>query len=98
MTNTDFFDKEWSQKAADEEMKLGGIRIGPTQPLGMPTVDDTSDDEETLRHEEELLRQKLAHQLTQMKEREADGKEYLRKHGIIPVLEIPDNAGVYARH
>jgi len=98
MTNIDIFNKEWSQKATDKEMELGGIRIGPLRPPGVPTADDEPDDEEALRQEEELLRQNLTQQLAQMKEREANGKEYLRMHGIIPVLEIPESAGVYAWH
>ena len=98
MTSIDVFSKEWNQRAAVQEVELGGIRIGPLQPWGMPTVDDKSDDEETLQQEEEVLQQKLMHQLAQMKEREANSMEYLRKHGIIPTLDIPDSAGVYARH
>jgi len=98
MTNIDIFNKEWSQKAAETEMELGGIRIGPLRPPGVPTVDDGPDEEESLKHEADMLRQKLTQQLAQMKEREADGKEYLRMHGIISVLEIPDSVGVYARH
>ena len=98
MTSIDIYNKEWSQKATEKEMELGGIRIGPLRPPGVPTVDGEPDDEEALKHEEELLRQKLTQQSAQMKEREANGKEYLRMHGIVSVLEMPDSVGVYARH
>jgi len=98
MTSIDVFSKEWNQQATAKEVELGGIRIGPLQPLGVPTVDDKPDDEETLQQEEEVLRRKLMQQLAQMKEREANSIEYLRMHGIIPTVDIPDNTGIYARH
>ena len=98
MSNTDMFNEEWNRLAVNQEMELGGIRIGPLKPLGMQTVDDELDDEETLQREEEVLRQKLANQLAQMKDRETNSREYLRNHGIILELEIPDSAGIFALH
>jgi len=95
MTSIDMFSEEWDRLATEEETKLGGIRIGPLKPLGTSVSDDESDDE-TLKQEEEMLRQKLVSQLEQMKERETDGREYLRKHGVIPNLDVPDRPGVYA--
>ena len=98
MTNIDIFSDEWNQQATNEEMEIGGIRVGPVRPPGTSMVDAKPDDEETLQREEKMLQQKLTHQLVQMKERESDGREYLRKHGIVPELEIPDNSRIYARH
>ena len=98
MSNIDIFSEEWRQQAINKEMELGGIRIGPLQPLGVLTVDGKSYEEESLQREEDRLRQKLAQQLAQMKGREAEGKEYLRKHGIVPKVDVPDGANVYARH
>jgi F0F1-type ATP synthase assembly protein I len=84
MSDITIFSEEWNREAANEERALGGIRIGRIKPLGVPTVDDKLDDEETLQREEKVLRQKLTQQLAQMKERETNGREYLRKHGITP--------------
>ena len=98
MAGIDIFSDEWKRQATSEEMTLGGIRIGPVRPLGTPMVDGQPDDEETLQREEQMLQQTLTHQLVQMQEREDDGKEYLRKHGIVPELEIPDRSGAYTRH
>ena len=53
------------------------------------------DGDETLK-EEEMLRPQLTRQLEQMKEREANGREYLRKHGVVPHLDVSDRSGVYA--
>ena len=94
MTNIDIFSAEWNREATDAEAELGGIRIGPLKPVGRPTADNEPDDEETLRQEEGVLRQKLADQLKQMKEREADSREYLRQHGIILPIEVPDGSGM----
>ena len=88
MSNIDIFSVEWNREATEMEMELGGIRIGPLKPLGAPTADNESEDEETLRQEEEMLRQKLTDQLKRMKSRETDGREYLRQHGIIPNVDL----------
>jgi hypothetical protein len=98
MTNIDIFSNEWNRQATNEETARGGIRMGPVKALGTSIHDEQPDDEETLQREEDMLRQKLTHQLAQMKEREADGREYLRKHGIVPELAIADSSRVYARH
>lgn len=90
MANANIFSEEWNREATEAEAKLGGIRIGPLTPLGTPTANSEPDDEETLQWEEEALRQKLADQLKRMKERNADGREYLRQHGVIPNVDIPD--------
>lgn len=82
MTNIDIFGEKWNRQATEMEAKLGGIRIGPLKPPGMPITDDESDDDEMLRQQEEVLQQKLDKQLSQMKEREACGREYIRKHGV----------------
>ena len=94
MTNANIFSEEWNREATEMEAELGGIRIGPLKPLGTPADDNEPDDEETLRQEEEALRQRLANQLKEMKEREANGREYLRQHGIVPNVDIPDGLGV----
>jgi hypothetical protein len=96
MTIVDIFSEEWSRAAIDQEMKLGGIRVGPIKPLGSPTVDDQPGDEATLQQEEEKLRRKLTHLLARMKEREANGREYLRKHGIVPELDVSESSRVFA--
>jgi hypothetical protein len=99
MTDIDLFNEEWNRRATDMETELGGIRIGPLKPMGTPVADDESDDNETLRQMEEKLRQKLDHQLTQMKEREASGREYLRKHGVVPNIDVHDGLRTsFARH
>lgn len=92
MTNIDIFSEQWNREATKAEAELGGIRIGPLKPLGTPTADEESDDEETLRRKEEALRQKLANELKRMKEREIAGREYLREHGVLQI-EIPENSG-----
>ena len=98
MVPVDMFSEDWNRLAAEEEAKLGGIRIGPLKPLGTSGSDNGNerDDDETLKQEEDMLRQKLASLLEQMKGREADGREYLRKHGIAMNLDVPDRSGVYA--
>ena len=100
MDNINIFSTNWDWEATDAEMELGGIRIGPINPLGMPIADGVNepDDEKTLQQEENRLRQKLEWQLKQMKDREANGREYLLKHGIIPKLDIPEGSGVYVRY
>ena len=34
MTPIDTFSKEWNRQVAEEEAKLGGIRVGPLQAVG----------------------------------------------------------------
>ncbi len=98
MTNIDICSAEWNKEATEREAELGGIRIGPLKPLGTLPIEDESDDEETLQQEEKMLRQKLTNQLKQMKEREAEGREYLRQHGIIAPIEVPGGIGMDYAH
>ncbi len=94
MSNVNLFSEAWNRETSEMEAELGGVWIGSLKPLENSSFESEPDDEETLQREEETLRQKLAEQLTQMKEREADSREYLRRHGAVPNA-VPDRVASY---